>query len=74
MDCFTAASDLALLGNLLRSRLLCNFVISDLGLAFLRAICVPAPQQQQSSRQLLNNAWFCCGGLSSSDVGAQFGE
>ena len=72
--CFTAASDLALLGNLLISRGLRNFVTSEAGRAFLSAICVPAPQQHKSAQQLLADAWLCCGGDACRDAGAIPGE
>ena len=72
--CFTAASDIALLGSLLRSRRLADCVTSETGRAFLAAICVPAHQQVQSSQQLLDNTWLCCGGHSCRDAGAQPGE
>jgi hypothetical protein len=68
---FTAASDLALLGGLLRG--FDQYVTSAHGRAFLASICVPA-LQQQSTQELLAQPWICCPGLSCGDVGACYEE
>lgn len=60
--CFTAASDIALLGQLLGVHSAC--VSSRAGQQFLAAVCVPAEQQLRSARQLLALPWLARGGRS----------
>jgi hypothetical protein len=66
--CFTAASDLALLGGLLWQYE--QYVTSDPGRQFLAAIHVPAVEQQ-AARDLLQHAWISCEGLYCGQAGAR---
>ena len=69
--CFTAASDLVLLGELLWRYE--QSVTSAPGRQFLDAIHVPAVQQLVT-RELLHHPWISCEGASCRDVGTRPGE
>ena len=72
--CFTAASDLALLGRLLKERGADEHVTSAAGRDFITSISMPAQQQQKTSQDMLKHVWLCCAGQFCDVVGAKCGE
>lgn len=69
---YTFASDVYLLGKMLSEH--APLVTSHDGLAFLRAITVPAKDQEHSVQWMIDHEWIGCEGEHCRAAGAQPGE